>query len=97
MEIGKIFEDVEKGEKIDDERVKGLITDTSKLLADDASAFATNVKISSTAVDAFVTALKNAAKTITGIEIKDDTLTTGKTEVGGDTLNTGKPRLVLIV
>jgi hypothetical protein len=90
MEIGKIFEDVEKGEKIDDERVKGLITKTSELLADDARAFATNVGISSTAVDAFVTALENAAKTIAGIEIKKDTLTTGKTEVGGDTLTTGK-------
>ena len=86
MEIGKIFEDG----KVDDEEVKGLITTTSKSLADDAREFATNVKISSTAVDAFVTALENAAKTIAGIEIKDDTLTTDKTEVGGDTLTTGK-------
>lgn len=68
-EIGKIFEDVEKDEKIDDERVKGLITKTSELLADDARAFAKNVGISSTAVDAFVTALENAAKTIADIDI----------------------------
>jgi hypothetical protein len=86
MEIGKIFEDG----KVDDEEVKGLITTTSKSLADDAREFAKNVGISSTAVDAFVTALENAAKTIAGIEIKKDTLTTGKTEVGGDTLTTGK-------
>jgi hypothetical protein len=90
MEIGKIFEDVEKDEKIDDERVKGLITDTSESLAKNAKDFAERVGISSTAVDAFVTALENAAKTIAGIEIKKDTLTTGKTEVGGDTLTTGK-------
>jgi hypothetical protein len=90
MEIGKIFEDVEKDEKIDDERVKGLITTTSKLLADDAREFATNVKISSTAVDAFVTALENAAKTIAGIEIKDDTLGTGQKTVGNETLGTGQ-------
>jgi len=85
-EIGKIFEDG----KVDDEEVKKLITDTSESLAKNAKDFAERVGISSTAVDAFVEALKNAAKTIAGIEIKKDTLTTGKTEVGGDTLTTGK-------
>ena len=65
MEIGKIFEDG----KVDDEEVKKLITDTSEALADDAREFAKNVGISSTAVDAFVEALENAAKTIADIDI----------------------------
>jgi len=86
MEIGKIFEDG----KVDDEEVKKLITDTSEALADDAIKFAKNVGISSTAVDAFVEALRKAAESISGIKIGGDTLTTGKTEVGGDTLTTGK-------
>lgn len=65
--IGKIFEDG----KVDDEEVKGLITDTSKSLADNARAFATRLGIPSTAVDAFVTALENAAKTIADIDLSN--------------------------
>jgi hypothetical protein len=86
MNIGKIFEDG----KVEDEEVKGLINTTSELLAQNAKDFATNVGISSTAVDTFVEALRKAAESISGIKIGGDTLTTGKTEVGGDTLTTGK-------
>ena len=67
MNIGKIFEDG----KVEDEEVKGLINTTSELLAQNAKDFATNVGISSTAVDAFVTALENAAKTIADIDINN--------------------------
>jgi uncharacterized protein YmfQ (DUF2313 family) len=66
-EIGKKFEDG----KIDDEEVKDLINKTTDSLAKNAIDFAEKVGISKTAVESFVTALENAAKTIADIDINN--------------------------